>query len=101
MRQKSKAIKSVIKEDVICDGEYRYIYRLYENAARKIGKASLTLYSIEIEMECEEVCSKSEISEIFADVGKALTFYNSLVENLVTPINLHYVLEDSITLITK
>lgn len=97
MGQKFKAIKTIIKEDVKTDGKYTLTYRLYENAPRKIGRMSLSLYSIEIESESENSITKSEISEIFSDIGKALTFYNSLVENLATPINLHYILEDCIT----
>ena len=34
--------------------------------------------------------------EIFADIGKAITFFDEIVDNLVTPIDLPYILEDRI-----
>ena len=32
--------------------------------------------------------------ELFADVGKAISFFRKLCDNLATPLNLPYILED-------
>ena len=89
--------EKIIKEDIReCDGAI-FLYRLTEGYPKKIGRLTIPLYSIYIELNKNGECSKSSVNEIFADVGKALSFYHSLLENLATPIDLHYILEDRIT----
>ena len=89
--------EKIIKEDIREYDGAVFLYRLTEGYPKKIGRLTIPLYSIYIEMSKNGECSKSSVNEVFADVGKALSFYNSLLENLATPIDLHYILEDKIT----
>lgn len=98
MKNIAKPTEKIIKIDVReVDGAI-YTYRLTESMPRKIGKLSIPLYSIYIEMKRGSETDENSIKDIFADVGKALTFYSTLLKHLATPIDLHYILEDRITL---
>ena len=96
--KKTESKPTVIKDETrTCDGiTYRYL--LTENKSRRVASYLMPLYSIKVEMDEGGNVSESEIKDIFADIGKALTFYDGLVENLATPIDLPYILEDKISL---
>ena len=97
MKNKGK-LPVIIREDTREKDEYTYIYRLIESPPRTIGRLTVSFYSISIEMTDGENKSESKLTDLFADVGKALAFYHSLVGNLASPIDLNYILEDKITL---
>lgn len=97
MKDSFKRNEKIIKEDTRESDGVIYVYRLTEGYPKKIGRLLIPLYSIYIEMMRNGESTQSSINDVFADVGKALTFYNSLLENLATPIDLHYILEDKIT----
>ena len=40
--------------------------------------------------------TRSSVDDVFADVGKALSFYEYVSKNLATPIDLAYALEDKV-----
>jgi hypothetical protein len=40
--------------------------------------------------------TNADTSELFADVGRAIVFFERLVENYATPLNLPYIVEDEI-----
>lgn len=90
---KSSVIKKIRKED----GGAVYIYRLRVTESRKVASYQLPLYSIDVEMDYEGTHTENSVNEVFSDVGKALVFFNSLVEYLATPIDLPYILEDKIS----
>ena len=94
---KNTAEKRIMKEHTRSDAGADYIYRLYENTPKRIGRMELTLYSVYIRMKKDGMNYENILDGVFADVGKALTFYNSLVENLASPIDLNYVFEDRLT----
>ena len=96
---KNNLIKNekILREDIREKDGVIYTYRLTESSPKKIGKLSLPLYSIGIEMVIYGEKSQSSIDNVFADIGKAMAFYHSLLENYATPIDLHYILEDRIT----
>lgn len=92
--------KSVIKEKVIrkevreADGA-KYCYTLVVSESNKVASFKLPLYSVEIEMTDKSgKTTSARTRELFADVGKAISFFKKLYENLATPLNLPYILED-------
>lgn len=94
--------KSAVKETVIrkesrnVEGNL-YDYSLIMNESNKVASYKLPLYSIQIEMTDSEGKKTHAITrDLFADVGKALVFFKKLVDNLATPLNLQYIIEDDI-----
>ena len=92
--------KTVMRETVIkrevkeVDGMV-YRYALMVSESNKVASYKLPLYSIEIELTDENGnVTHARTRELFADVGKALSFFKKLSENLATPLNLPYILED-------
>ena len=89
--------KTVIRENALESEGAFYKYALIKKESRKITRYIVPLYSIEIKMTDEDGKSTSAyVNDIFADVGKAIVFYEKLVRNLATPIDLSYVLEDEL-----
>ncbi len=73
-----------------------YIYRLIVNESRSTSSYRIMLYSVEIEFSgADGTKTQGEIRDAFADPGRAVLFFDKLVNNLATPIDLPYVLEDS------
>ncbi len=72
-----------------------YDYSLIMSESTGVASYRLPLYSIQIEMTDTEGNTTEAISrDLFADVGKAIVFFRRLVDNLATPLNLPYILED-------
>ena len=61
-----------------------------------IGKCVGALYSIEVALIKDGEITKNTVENIFSDVGKALVFYEQLVDGLATPSDLPYIMEDRI-----
>ena len=92
--------KTVIKDTVIrrevreAEGAL-YQYSLIVSESNKVASYKLPLYSIEIEMtDADGNVTYARTKELFADVGKAISFFKKICENLATPLNLPYILED-------
>ena len=69
--------------------EYKYELILNESA--------IPLYSVKIELKMiTGSFTKAESHELFYDEHEAKTFFELLVDNLVTPINLPYVIYDEL-----
>ena len=95
MKRKEKTVEKVIRSDTAEDGENSYRYTLIMRESARVASYKLPLYSIAIEMtRGDETVSYAETNEMFADVGKALAFYNKMVKFLATPIDLPYIVED-------
>ena len=95
-----KMSKTVITDTVIRrerrekDG-VQYTYTLVMSKSNKVASYMLPLYSVEIEMTDKDGnVTSARTREVFADAGKALSFFKKLYENLATPLNLPYILED-------
>ena len=90
------AIKeTVIKNEIRESDGARYIYSLLVSESNKVASYKLPLYSVGIEMtDADGNVTKARTKEIFADVGKALSFFRKLADNLATPLNLPYIIED-------
>ena len=88
---KDTVLKSEMRE---ADGAlYRYVLIMSES--NTVASFKLPLYSIEIEMtDADGDVTNARTRELFADVGKALSFFKKLVDNLATPLNLPYIVED-------
>ena len=72
-----------------------YVYELTLDEARKPEMGAMTLYSISVRMsDGENIISEARAQDLFTDLGKASAFFDKLVRNLATPINLAYVVED-------
>ena len=92
----------------IKDGEYSvteqrraldgmaYVYRLILHTERKYSTIGLPLYSIEIEMHEIDTGKRwnAKTRELFSEGNKAKAFFDKLVRNLATPIDLAYIVED-------
>ena len=87
----------IIKTNKIHKGGISYNYSLSENKSRKMPSFGLPLYTLKIEMiDSDGVSTMAMAKDIFRDVDKALCFYDKIVRNLATPIDLAYVVEDEI-----
>ena len=91
---KDKIIKQETKE---ADGA-KYCYTLIMTESNRVASYRIPLYSIEIEMtDPDGNVTNAKTKDIFADVGKAIAFFRKLSENLATPLNLLYILEDEMS----
>lgn len=85
----------VIRTNSINDDGAIYKYKLYMQESGNVASYKLPLYSIGIEMtDRDGNYTEARVADVFSDIGKALVFYERLVNNLATPLNLPYILED-------
>lgn len=95
MRLSSKGEVCIMEETRMLDGII-YTYRLLLNDRLKYSSFGLPLYSVEVDMENVK-CGKTTTArsgELFSEEKKALAFFEKLVRNLATPIDLAYIVED-------
>ena len=93
----STAEKIIRVEERKADG-YEYKYELTVRESKRVASFSIPLYSVSVKMtQNGNVITYAKIDEVFSDVKKANAFFDKIVKNLATPIDLSYVLEDSIT----
>ena len=95
VKMREKITETIIKtEERVCDGiSYKYVLKKRES--RRVASYKMPLYSVEVEMKSSDgrINSKNS-SDLFSDIGKAVVFFEMLVDNLATPIDLPYILED-------
>ena len=60
------------------------------------NKKSPITAKIELDADKNGKITCARARELFADVGKALSFFKMLYENFVTPLNLPYIIEDEL-----
>lgn len=95
MRQAEMTEEKTVRTEILEADGYRYTYRLITRESRATASYRLPLYSIRIHLlspSGEE--TEAELSDVFADPGRALLFFDRLKEYLVTPIDLPYIFED-------
>ena len=99
MRQKERTTDTIIRTDTKRDGEDNaYRYELIMKQGHGVANWKIPLYSIRINMtDSDGNGTSADTSDVFADAGKAILFYEKLVRNLATPIDLAYILEDEIS----
>jgi hypothetical protein len=94
--QNTVASKILRTEERECDGA-SYVYTLSTTRGQRVASFGLTLYSIGICMtDSDGNVTHSSLDEIFSESKKAIRFFNRLVDNLATPIDLPYILEDEL-----
>lgn len=97
MRSKERTKDTVIRRDERSDGGYAYRYELISRESESVASFGIALYSVRVELTSPsgEVTS-AEANDVFADAGRAILFYEKLVRNLATPVDLAYVAEDEL-----
>ncbi|MBE6636007.1 MAG: hypothetical protein E7617_07415 [Ruminococcaceae bacterium] len=94
---KKREPKEECIKDVTCtDGGIVYRYMMFERKSLKVASYRIPLYTIKVIMQTPEKTTESSVADAFSDIGKATVFFNKLVENLATPIDLEYTYEDKI-----
>ena len=88
----------IIREEMREDGGLIYQYRLVRTKSLKVASYQMPLYSIEVSLSGNGTSTQNSLCEVFSDLGKAIVFFDHIVENLATPIDLPYILEDKINL---
>lgn len=98
MTLKATTMEEIIRRVNIHDNENEYRYYLIRRKSDNVCSFRLPLYSIRIEFEASSgKTSQHELTNVFANEDKANSFFNRLVENLATPLNLPYVFEDEMS----
>ena len=100
MSNRGKNEESIIKKEERAADGLVYKYELVMRRSDKVASYALPLYSISVELSREngEVITGTQMSEVFSNERKALDFFAKIVDNLATPIDLPYVLEDMLTI---
>ncbi len=93
--KKTKASDIIIRTDYKEDDGNKYTYTLIMREDTKTASYKIPLYSIKLNMEdADGNKTAAGVSDLFADADKAINFYEKLVLNLATPIDLRYIVED-------
>jgi hypothetical protein len=95
MKKKDKT-HEIIKEEIREEEGCTLRYRLIKKKSLKVASYLMPLYSIEVALIKDGETSKNTVENIFSDIGKALVFYDQLVDNLASPADLPYIMEDRI-----
>ena len=97
MKKKTKVTETVIDEKRVEADGLTYTYALLKREGKRVSNFRIPLYSIKVGLTDElGKYTAAETDELFCDLGKAMVFYDRLVRNLATPIDLCYVVEDEI-----
>ncbi len=92
-----KCEKTIRKEERRADG-YFYSYELIERKGRNMADFGMRLYSIRVNMTDDSGNVRmGEAKDVFSSKRKACEFFDRIVDNLATPIDLKYIVEDEIT----
>ena len=94
MNGEIKQAESLIRCDEVFNDGISYKFSLTER--RSEGAISnFPLYTVKVEMRDEDGISTAAIAEnVFKGTDRAIEFYDKIVRNLATPIDLPYVVED-------
>ena len=95
MKQREKTHDTVIRREERTDGKNSYSYELLIKESLRVASYKMPLYSIRVGMTNEfGDFTTADIKDAFADAGRAIFFFEKIVNNLATPIDLAYILED-------
>lgn len=90
-------LEKVVKKEEISDGGFLYTYELILREGKRTADWRLPLYSVKVSMEGEDGHrTQREATDVFMNKEKAVSFFDKLVRNLATPIDLGYVVEDEV-----
>lgn len=97
MKKRNKTKDTSIRTEFREKDGILYKYELKMRESLDLASYKIPLYAISIEMKRESgETTNADTSELFADVGRAIVFFERLVENYATPLNLPYIVEDEI-----
>ena len=97
MKQRERTISTVIKRDERIDDGRRYVYELSVSESLNLSSFRIPLYSVSVCMTDKDgEATSSSVRDAFADAGRAIVFYEKIVTNLATPIDLAYIAEDEL-----
>ncbi len=91
---KCNTIRTEVRE---VDG-IKYRYELTRRENRTVAGFGIPLYSFAVVMEFIDTGRRTvgNTADLFSDSGKAMRFFDKLVSNLATPIDLAYIVEDEL-----
>ena len=93
-----EAFEKVIRKEERESGGYFYSYELIERKGRRLADFGMRLYSIKVNMtDSNGRVKNGEAKDVFSSKKKAFEFFELIVNNLATPIDLKYVIEDEMT----
>ena len=92
---KRNASYDVIRTEVREDEGNQYNYQLMMRRGDAVASWRLPLYSIRVNMtDVYGNEGTADVTDAFSDVDKAISFFEKIVKNLATPIDLDYIFED-------
>lgn len=96
MGSRVKAIEKVVKTEIREKDGATYKYELILKESERFASYKIPLYSVSIEMNLFGSTTRARSRELFSDAEEAIIFFDRLVENLATPLNLRYIVEDEL-----
>lgn len=94
---RNKICDKLIRREERRDEGYLYTYELTSREGDAVATFGLPLYSIHITLtDPSGNCREANAKDVFSNVEKSKEFFDKLVKNLATPIDLIYILEDEI-----
>lgn len=94
---KQKILNNVVVREERRNEGFSYTYELILREGVRTDDWRLPLYSIRISMtDAEGHSTQREATDVFTDRVRATEFFERLVRNLATPIDLGYVVEDEV-----
>ena len=92
-----KLCDTVIKTEEGFDGVNSYTYQLLVRKGETTADWQIPLYSFRVRMTDKDgINREAEAKDIFSDEKKAYDFFDKIVRNLATPIDLAYIIEDEL-----
>ena len=98
MRQKDKTTDTVIRTDERTENGNVYRYELVMRCGDGVACWRIPLYSVRVRLTLADgTTTDAALKDVFADAGRAILFYERMLNNLATPVDLAYILEDVMT----
>lgn len=89
---------TLIREEHAKDGGAEYTYMLTMRRSNMVASYRMQLYSLTVRMTMPDGRqTEATASDAFSDARRAHRFFDLMLRELVTPIDLPYVLEDMIS----
>lgn len=99
MRKREKTVDKTIRTVERKQDGIAYQYDLVMRESANVVSYGIPLYAISVKMTQENgETTTAGTKEVFADPGKAIVFFEKLVNNLATPIDLPYIVEDEFSI---
>ena len=98
MKQSEKTTDTTIRTELREDNGIEYKYKLLMKESSHVASYGIPLYSISVEMiQRDGNITNAKTGEVFANIEKAINFFEKLVNNRATPSDLPYVTEDELS----